>query len=141
MVSPLHVRSLSPAWRFALVGVLASLPATAVVNWLPDSQATIGGGTMIVGSLIAGGLAATRSTDSGAAGLRAGLLGGVVGLLTFVVTIDTTAAWPLSSVFFGVFAGVAVLCVAPVFGLGCGLLGGWVANAVAPRSNTGVDTS
>lgn len=141
MASTLCGRSLSPAWRFALVGVAASLPAAAIFNWLPDSQATISGSMMIVGSLIAGGLAAARSTDSGAAGLRAGFIGGVVGLLRFVLTIDTTAAWPLSSVLFGVFAGAVVLFVAPAFGLGCGLLGGWVANAVTPQPKTGVETS
>jgi hypothetical protein len=96
---------------------------------------------MIVGALIAGGLAATRSVDSGATGLRAGLFGGVVSLFTFVVTIDTSAVWPLSRILFWVFAGIAVLCVAPVFGLLFGRIGGWVANAVAPRSKTGADGS
>ena len=132
MISLPRVRSPSLAWRVACFGVLASLPATAVLNWLPNSQATIGGGVMIVGALIAGGIAATRSTDSGAAGLRAGLLGGVASILTFVLTVDASAAWPLSRVIFWVFAGSVVLCVSPVFGLGFGRIGGWVANAVAP---------
>jgi hypothetical protein len=141
MVLPFRFRTPSIAWRYAIVGVLASLPATAVLNRLPNSQATVGGGAMIVGALIAGGLAATRSVDSGATGLRAGVLGGVVGLFTFVVMVDTSAAWPLSRVLFWVFAGIAVLCVAPAFGLVFGRIGGWVANAVAPRSKTGVDGS
>lgn len=141
MVSPPRVRSLSPPWRFALIGVLASLPTTAVLNWLPNSYATIGGSVMIVGALIAGGIAATRSTDSGAAGLRAGFLGGVIGILTFVVAVDTTAAWPVSRVVFGVLSGIAVLCIAPVFGLGCGRLGGWMTDAIAPKSKTGANGS
>ncbi|MDS0284476.1 DUF5518 domain-containing protein [Haloarcula onubensis] len=141
MASSLRIHSLSPAWRFALIGVSASLPATVVLNWLPDSQATVGGSAMIVGAFIAGGLAATRSADSGATGLRAGLLGGVIGLLTFVVTVDTTAPWPVSRVLFWGLSGIAVLCVAPLFGLGCGRLGGWVANAVISDSKTGAETS
>jgi hypothetical protein len=141
MVSPLRVRSLSTAWRFACVSVLASLPVTAVLNWLPNSQATLGGGVMTVGAFIAGGLAATRSRDPGAAGFRAGLLGGVISVLTFVVTVDTSPAWPLSRVAFWVVAGIAVLCVVPVFGLVFGRIGGWVANVVAPRSETGANAS
>lgn len=141
MVLPFRVCSPSPAWRFAFVGALASLPATVVLNWLPNSQATVGGGAMVVGALIAGGLAATRSVDPGSTGLRTGFLGGVVGLSTFVVRLDTSAGWPLSRVLFWVFAGIAVLCVAPAFGLVFGRIGGWVANAVAPRSKTGVDAS
>jgi hypothetical protein len=96
---------------------------------------------MIVGAFIAGSIATTRSTDSGAAGLRVGLLGGVIGLLTFVVTVDTAAAWPVSRVLFWAFAGITVLCIAPLFGLGFGRLGGRVANAVVPQSKTGVDGS
>jgi hypothetical protein len=141
VVSPLRVPSPSPAWRSALVGVLASLPATAVLNWLPNSQATVGGSATIVGALIAGGVAATRSTESGAAGLRAGLLGGVVSILAFVATVDASAAWPLSRVVVGGVAGIVVLCVAPVFGLMFGRLGGWVANAVAPGPETGANAS
>jgi hypothetical protein len=141
MVLSFRVRSPSPAWRFASVGVLASLPTTVVLNWLPNAQSTVGGSAMFVGALIAGGLAATRSVAPGAAGLRAGFLGGVVGLSIFIIRVDTAAAWPLSSVLYWVFAGVAILCVAPGFGLVFGRIGGWVANAVAPRSQTGVDAS
>lgn len=136
-----RIRGLPPAWRFALIGILASLPATAVLHWLPNSQATISGSAMIVGALIAGGVAATRSADSGAAGLRAGFLGGVIGTVTFVVTVDPAAPWPVSRVVFGVFSMAAVLCIAPVFGLGCGRLGGWVANTVARASKTGANAS
>jgi hypothetical protein len=94
-----------------------------------------------VGALIAGGIAATRSTDPSAAGLRAGLLGGVVSVLSVVVTVGSSAAWPLSSVVFGVFAAIVVLCVAPVFGLAFGRIGGWVANTVAPGPKTGANAS
>jgi hypothetical protein len=134
--SPLHTRSLPATWRFAILGALVSLPITVVVNWLPDSRATIGGGIMILGAFIAGVVAATRSTDSGAAGLRAGLIAAVVSVVTFVVTGGTTVAWPLSRVVFFVFASGLVLCVVPVFGLVCGRVGGWIVNTVASRSKT-----
>jgi len=141
MVSPSRVRTPSTAWRLALVGALAALPVAAVIDRLPNSEATIGGGIMIVGAFIAGVIAAIRSTDPGAAGLRAGFLGGVVGVLTFVVTVGTTAAWSLYRVVFYIVASGVVLCVAPLFGLGCGRVGGWVANAVASRWKTGTNAS
>lgn len=146
-VSPLRVRTLSTAWRFALVGALASLPVAALLNWLPNSEATIGGGIMILGAFIAGVIAAIRSTDPDAAGLRAGFLGGVLAVLTLIVRVvgtagsSTTAAWPPSRVVFWVFASGLVLCVAPIFGLACGRVGGWVANNVASRGTTGANVS
>lgn len=143
--SPLHI--VPSAWRFALIGALASLPVAAVINRLPNSEATIGGGIMIIGAFIAGVIAAIRATDPDAAGLRAGFLGGVLAVLTLIVTIvstpasSTTAAWPLSRVVFWVFAVGLVLCVAPVFGLVSGRVGGWVANTVASRLTTGANPS
>lgn len=139
MVPSLGAHNPSPAWRFACIGVLASVPATAILNWLPNSGATVGGGAMIVGALIAGGIATTRSADSGAAGVRAGLLGGIFEILVFTLRVDATAAWPLSRVVFWVFAGIFVLCVAPVFGLVFGRVGGWVTTAV--RSDADPDAN
>ncbi|MFB9804983.1 DUF5518 domain-containing protein [Haladaptatus pallidirubidus] len=133
MMLPLRVRTLSTAWGFALIGALASLPVAAVINWLPNSEATIGGGTMTIGAFIAGVIAVIRSADPDAAGLRAGFLDGVLAVLTFIVTVGTAVAWPLSRVVFFVFASGLILCVAPIFGLGFGRVGGWVANTVASR--------
>jgi len=59
-------------WRPAILGTIAALPATIIINWLPNSEATIGGGVMMVGSLIAGAVAANRSIKPGAAGLVVG---------------------------------------------------------------------
>jgi hypothetical protein len=132
----LRTDTLSVAWRFAILGALVSLPITVVVNWLPDSEATVGGGIMIIGAFTAGVIAAIRSTDSGAAGLRAGLLGAVVGVITFLFTVGTTTVWPLSRVVFFVFASGLVLCVAPIFGLVFGRVGGLIANAVSARWNS-----
>ncbi|WP_339106432.1 DUF5518 domain-containing protein [Haloterrigena salinisoli] len=133
MVSPLRVHTLPATWRFALIGALASLPITAILNWLPNSEATIGGGIMIIGALIAGVIAAIRSSDPSAAGLRTGFIGGVIGLFVFVVTVGTTATWPLPRVAFFVFASGLVVCGSSLFGLGFGRVGGWVANTAASR--------
>lgn len=102
---------------------------------------------MTIGAFIAGVIAVIRSTDPDGAGLRAGFLGGVLGVLTFIVTVvstaasSTTAAWPLSRVVFFVLASGTILCIAPVFGLGFGRVGGWVANTVASRWTTGANAS
>jgi hypothetical protein len=93
---------------------------------------------MTLGAFVAGAAAATRSVDPDAAGLRAGLLGGALGVLALLVrvvstAIDGTAAWPLTRVAFWAFASGVVLCVAPLFGLACGRIGGWVAKTVASR--------
>lgn len=141
MVSPFGAHNPSSAWRFACLGVLVSVPATAILNWLPNSGATLGGGAMIVGALIAGGVAATRSVDSGAAGVRAGLLGGLIEILLLTVRVDITAAWPLSRVVFWVVAGMFVLIVAPVFGLVFGRAGGWVATTVRSKTDPGANAS
>ncbi|WP_226039695.1 DUF5518 domain-containing protein [Natrinema sp. DC36] len=141
MVSPLRVHTLPPAWRFALIGAIASLPVTAILNWLPNSEGTIGGGIMIIGAFVAGVIAAIRSSNPSAAGLRAGFIGGVLGLLIFIATAGTTAPWSLRRVVFVVFASGLVVCVAPLFGLGFGRVGGWVANTVGSRWTTNVDAS
>ncbi|WP_394295471.1 DUF5518 domain-containing protein [Natronococcus jeotgali] len=110
MVLPPYVHILPLAWRFALIGALASLPVIAILNRLPNSEATIGGGIMIIGAFIAGVLAAIRSSDPSAAGLRAGFIGGVLGLLIFIVTTGMTATWSLFRIVFVVFASGLVVC-------------------------------
>jgi len=133
MVSLPRIHTLPPAWRFALIGALASLPVIPILNRLPNSEATVGGGIMIIGAFIAGVLAAIRSLDPSAAGLRAGFIGGTLGLLIFIVTTGTTATWSLSRVVFVVFASGLVMGVAPLFGLGSGRVGGRVVNTVRSR--------
>jgi hypothetical protein len=130
MVPALQIRSVPRVWRVTLLAAGASLPAAAVINRLPNSEATIGGAVMIIGALIAGALAATRSVDPSAAGLRAGLLGGIIALLTFVFTEAITAAWSASRLLFFAAAGGVVLCVSPMFGLVFGRVGGWIASSI-----------
>lgn len=145
MELPFRVHTLPTAWRFAFIGAIASLPVTALLKWLPNSKATLGGGGMIIGAFIAGVIATIHSTDPDAAGLRAGFVGGVLAVFTLIVTVvsavvsGTAAAWPLSRVVFLVFASGLVLCFASLFGLGCGRVGGWMANTVVSRWTTGAN--
>jgi hypothetical protein len=148
MVRPsFRTRALPTAWQFALIGALASLPIAVLINWMPNSEATIGGSIMIVGAFIAGVITASRSTDADAAGVRAGSLGGVVGVATFLVTVasdvlsGSSASWPVSRVVFFGFASVLFLFVAPIFGLVFGRVGGWVANTAVSLLGTGTTAS
>jgi len=118
-------------WQVAILGTIASVPATIVINWLPNSEATVGGGVMIIGALIAGGLAGNRSIDPGAAGLCAGFLSGLIAVSVFVLTEGTTVAWSLNTIVFFLIAVVVILCLSPVFGLIFGQIGGWVINTIA----------
>jgi hypothetical protein len=139
-VSPSPRRGVASAWRFALVGVLASLPVTAALNRLPNSGADVAGGIMVVGAFVAGAVAALRSSDPGAAGFRAGLFAGVVAALAPVVrsagvAAGSTAATPGSpprAAAFLVLAAV-VLVLASAFGWAFGRVGGGVATVVAAR--------
>lgn len=123
-------------WYVAILGTVAALPATVVIDWLPNSEATVGGGVMVVGALIAGGIAANRSVEPSAAGLRAGFLGGLIAVAVFIFTEGATVAWSLNTFVFFLIAVVMLLCFSPVFGLLFGRIGGWVADTVA---DVGVD--
>jgi len=130
MPSNTRIRRIPRAWRVAVLGAIAALPATVVLNWLPNSEATVGGGVMLVGAILAGAVATNRSVEPGAAGLRAGFLGGVIGVSVFLLTEGTTVPWSLNMAVFFFVGCVALLGVAPVFGLIAGRIGGWVANTV-----------
>ncbi|WP_407661630.1 DUF5518 domain-containing protein [Haladaptatus caseinilyticus] len=85
-ISISSLRFVPSTWRFALIGALASFPVTVFVNWLPNSKAEMAGGIMIFGAFIAGVLSRLRSTNPDVAGFRTGLLGGITGILTPIVT-------------------------------------------------------
>jgi hypothetical protein len=142
-----RTRHLPTAWQFALIGALASLPIAVLINRLPNSEATIGATIMIVGAFIAGVTAASHSTDADAAGIRAGSLGGVVGVATFIVTVvsdvlsGSSASWPVSRVVFFGFASVMFLFLAPIFGLVFGRVGGWVATTAVSLLGIGTSVS
>ena len=129
-----------PSWRFALVGMVGSLPLTALVNWRPYSEASIAGGIMIFGAFIAGFVAAIRSAEPAAAGVRAGLVGGVIGVVApiFAATspvIEQSGIVQVSPsrIVFFLVASAVILVLAPLFGLVCGRIGGWMAIKVTAR--------
>lgn len=130
MQSNSYNRSIPQVWRVAILGVIAALPATVIINWLPNSEANIGGGAMIIGSILAGGFAATRSVEPSAAGLRTGFLGGMIAVSEFLITEGTTLTWSLNLTVFFFIAVVMPLCTSPFFGMIFGRIGGWIANAV-----------
>lgn len=138
-------QTLPAAWRFALIGAVVSLPVAAIINQLPNSEATIGGSIIVIGAFTAGVIAAVRSTNPDEAGLRAGFIGGTLAVVTLIVTIVSTAisgtmaAWPLSRVVFWIFASGLVLCLSPIFGLVFGRVGGWVANTATSRLTGGAN--
>ena len=76
----------SQVWKFAVIGAIASLPVTTIVNWLPNSETSIGGSIMVVGAFIAGVIAKLRLIDPSAAGLRAGFIGAVFEISNFLIT-------------------------------------------------------
>jgi len=131
MLSNAQIRRIPQVWYVAILGTIAALPATVLINWLPNSESTVGAGVMIVGAMIAGAIAANRSTEPSAAGVRAGFLGGVIAVSVFLLTEATTVTWSLNTIPFFLVAVVGLLCVSPVFGLISGRIGGWVANTVA----------
>jgi hypothetical protein len=124
-------RSIPQVWRAAILGTIAALPATIILNWFPNVEATIGGGIMIVGSLIAGAIAANRSVKPGAAGVRGGFLGGVSAVAVFLFTKGTAVVSSPNTTVFFLIAVVMLLCASLVFGMIFGRIGGWVANTVA----------
>jgi hypothetical protein len=131
MLSNTRIRRIPQVWHVAILGTIAALPATVLINWLPNSEVTVGGGVMLVGAMIAGAVAANRSVDPSAAGLRAGFLGSVIAVSVFILTEGTTVTWSLNTIMFFLVAVVMLLCISPVFGLISGRIGGWVANTIA----------
>lgn len=116
MPSALRNHNVPQLWLVTILGAAASIPAGVVVNRFPSSEATVGGAVMIIGATIAGSIAATRTVSPGGAGLRTGLLGGVIAVLVSVPSVPTIATWPASRFVFFVFPGGAVVCIALAFG-------------------------
>ncbi|ESS10284.1 MAG: hypothetical protein A07HR60_02298 [uncultured archaeon A07HR60] len=86
MFSSARIRRIPQIWYVAILGTIAALPATILINRLPNSEATVSGGVMLVAPMIAGAVAATRSIEPGATGLRTGFLGGVIAVAVFFLT-------------------------------------------------------
>ncbi|WP_161612587.1 DUF5518 domain-containing protein [Halorubrum tebenquichense] len=130
MPSARRLSSVSPSWRAAIIGVLASLPATVLINRFPNSEATVGAGAVLVGGAIAGAVA-NGPEDAGAAGARAGFLGGVTETLVFLIGEGPTVLRPRTQIPFFVFAVVMILCASPLLGWVFGRLGGRISAVVS----------
>mgnify|MGYP006276686951 FL=1 len=129
-------RSLS-AWQCAFIGALASVPLILLEGWLPGTEIDIGGGIMMFGGLIAGFIAVMRSAKPDAAGLRAGLLGGVVAIFISISSEVSFAAEntamvlpPASRILVFFLFSIIILVLTPLFGLIFGLIGGRVAATI-----------
>ena len=141
MASSMPVRSLSPAWKFALIGTVVSIPITVVLNWLPDqiAQADFGAAIFVFGAFAAGFVAAVYSSDPGAAGVRTGFIGALVGIGITTTTAGMTVTSSTATGVFFLFGSGLLLVVASLFGLFFGRIGGWVANAVEISSTPTAD--
>nr|WP_243645265.1 DUF5518 domain-containing protein [Natrarchaeobius chitinivorans] len=87
----------------------------------------------VIGAVIAGGIAGTRSVDPSAAGLRTGLFGASIGILfslSDVLMIVTESAGVIP-VF--IYTSGFALVVMSLLGWVFGRLGGWVTNTLSTR--------
>jgi len=128
----------SEAWRDALLGGAASMPVTAALYWLSGGGREFPLNAVTVAGLVAGYLAAGRAADPDAAGLRAGVVGGLPAVAWLLATIlgGATAlsgpAWfEAAGLAFAVGATVSLAAlvtgVAAVVGVVGARVGGWVA--------------
>ena len=130
---------LPPVWRIAFLGTLVSLPVTAILRWAPAADADLGAGIMILGAFAAGAIAVRRSVSPAATGIRTGVLGGIVAVVSLTVTglrpAITAGTGSVGSfrIAFLLVGSVMILCLAPVFGWVSGRIGGWVATTVSAR--------
>jgi hypothetical protein len=92
MPSALRNHNVPQLWLITILGAAASIPAGVIINQFPNSEATVGGAVMIIGTTIAGSIAATRTVSPGGPRLRAGVLGDVITILVSVPSVAAMAA-------------------------------------------------
>jgi len=127
-MTSLQIQTPSKAWQFAFIGAIASVPVTYIINWLPNSETSIGGSIMVVGAFIAGVIAKLRLIDSSAAGLRAGFIGAIFEISIFLINEGNSVLSSQHSIVFWVI-GMGIMGFGMVFfGLLVGSFGGWVTN-------------
>ncbi|WP_410764546.1 DUF5518 domain-containing protein [Haloferax sp. DFSO60] len=121
-----------PAWKYALVGGLLSIPFSLGEYWLSGMGTNYPAGMLVVGAGITGYLAQRGGVDTAKSGLGAGFIGGLpVYLALFPPLIQSFAAWPSP---LGVIVlpclVVGIVALLTVLGGIAGLVGGWVAKKV-----------
>ena len=129
----------SPTWRYALAGGLASIPLTLFEYWRSGMGDHMSLSTVVVGALVAGYLAAGRVDDVAAVGLRAGLVGALPGLWLSAQILGW-ALGPVEPPWFrvaGIVGAVVVTAflflVSGVVGFVGGKAGGWLAGKTGRR--------
>jgi hypothetical protein len=136
---------LTPAWRYGLLGGLASIPLTAGLYWLSETPNELSLNMVFVGGLVAGYLAAVgaEQVEAGPVGVRTGLVGCLPGLWIVLDTYLFTAtaggpAWfrtyGLGIVVF-TFTVIAALLSIVVGVLGA-KVGAWLATKRGGRADT-----
>ncbi|AXR79287.1 hypothetical protein AArc1_2979 [Natrarchaeobaculum sulfurireducens] len=131
MLPALHSRSISQVWQVAISGMLVALPVSVILGWVLGFETD--GLITVIGAVIAGGIAVTRSVNPSAAGLRTGLLGASLGILFSlpdVLMIGTESAGAIP-VF--IYTSGFALVVMSMLGWVFGRLGGWVTNTLSTR--------
>lgn len=128
MLSVLHSRRISQAWQIAIFGMLVAVLVSGILGRVLELETD--GLTTVIGAVIAGGIAVTRSVDPSAAGLRTGLLGASIGVLFSLP--DVLMIVPESAGVISVFVYTSgfALVVMSLLGWVFGRLGGWASNTL-----------
>ena len=136
---------LTPAWKYALIGGLASIPCSLGLYWLSGAGNEFSGNMVLFGGVLAGYLARRDSTRASSAGLRAGVVGGLPSLVWGISTLlgisdGFVMVWsdPLLEAVFLLFVGGALLGASVLVGLLGGMVGGWLSRRVERRGTPGV---
>jgi NhaP-type Na+/H+ or K+/H+ antiporter len=126
----------SETWRYALVGGIVSIPLSLGLYWYSGAGNDFSANTVVVGGLLAGYLAKRNAVDAKPAGLRAGLVGALPGLVWILPRIarNGPAEWSLLpiAVFLCLFTLIA-LGIGAVAGVVGGAVGGWLFEKVENR--------
>jgi len=133
------------AWKYALVGALASVPVAAGEYWLSGAGDTFPITFALVGGVVAGVLARRRHAHAGRAGAGAGAVGGLVALGWILPALldtaaDFAAAWstPVAGVLIATVFGLVILWMAALVGLLGGAIGGWLTSKLGGRRGIAV---
>jgi hypothetical protein len=140
-IGPLYLR-VTEAWKYALIGGIASLPLTIGLYWQSGMGSELSLNMVFFGGLFAGYLAsaAATETDGSSVGFRAGIVGGMPGLWLLVDLLEAAITWG-SPLWFRVVA-VSMLTIgfttvllgfAGLVGLLGAKVGGWLARKTGAK--------
>jgi hypothetical protein len=133
---------LTPAWRYGLVGGLASVPLTVGLYWLSDTANELSLNMVFVGGLVAGYLVALGAERVGATpvGIRTGVVGSIPGLWFVLDTylFTTTVRGPpwFGTVGLGVIVFVGTVLISIVAGVLGAKVGAWLATKLGRPADT-----